>query len=435
MSKDLKPSQRIGKHGLSGRQKTILWVVLLLLFGGAGYAAYRYTARSVVEVPVARVRRGAFVLAVRTRGEVRSTRSLVLTAPQVPGLRITKLVTSGQAVNKGDVVVEFDAASQEQALLERQNTVDTIESSIVQTKASHKMTDEADALSLMTSEYSLETSKLDASKAEILSAIEGEKNRINVGISEGSLNLVKASINTHTVSQKADLQRNQSYKDQALRNMEKTKRYLSSMTIRAPIGGVVNVMSNFRSGGNFGASDPPFREGDSVWTGAAIAEIPDLTSMRVEVKLDEVDRGRVRLGQAVKAHIDAIPDKEFDAVLDWISPIAALTFRGGRDSDKQFPAYATLKSLDPRLRPGMSASVDIVIESQPGVLLIPVRASFTQAGKPSAFVQVGEQFRPRLIEVGQRNDEDIVVLKGLREREMVALEDPTEAAMRAKKKL
>ncbi len=130
MSKDLKPSQRIGKHGLSGRQKTILWVVLLLLFGGAGYAAYHYGARTVVEVPVARVRRGAFVLAVRTRGEVRSTRSLVLTAPQVPGLRITKLVTSGQAVNKGDVVVEFDAASQEQALLERQNTVDTIESSI-----------------------------------------------------------------------------------------------------------------------------------------------------------------------------------------------------------------------------------------------------------------------------------------------------------------
>ncbi len=207
------------------------------------------------------------------------------------------------------------------------------------------------------------------------------------------------------------------------------------MTIRAPIDGVVNIMSNFRSGGNFGASDPPFREGDSVWTGAAIAEIPDLSSMRVEVKLDEVDRGRVRLGQAVKVRVDAIPDKEFDAELDWISPIAALAFRGGRDSDKQFPAYATLKSVDPRLRPGMSASVDIVIESQPDVLLIPVRASFTQAGKPSAFVQVGEQFRPRLIEVGQRNDEDIVVLKGLREGEMVALEDPTEAAMRAKKKL
>jgi HlyD family secretion protein len=195
------------------------------------------------------------------------------------------------------------------------------------------------------------------------------------------------------------------------------------------------VLSNFRSGGNFGSTDPPFREGDSVWTGAAIAEIPDLNSIRVELKLDEVDRGKVQLGQAVKVRVDAIPDKEFDAVMDWISPIAALAFRGNRDADKQFPAWATLKSVDPRLRPGMSASVDIVISSQPDVLMIPVRASFTLNGKPSAFVQTGELFHERLIEVGLRNDEDEIVLKGLREGELVTLEDPTEVAKKAKKKL
>jgi multidrug efflux pump subunit AcrA (membrane-fusion protein) len=435
MSKDVKPKVRIGRHGLSGRQKAVLWCVGLVAFAGAGYAAYYYGARTVVEVPAARVRRGDFVLAVRTRGEVRSTRSVVLQAPQVPNLRITKLVASGQFVRKGDVVVEFDSATQEQNLLDRQTTVDTVNSSEVQTRASHKMTDESDALSLMTSEYSLESAKLEASKAEILSVIEGQKNRINVGVSEGSLDLVKATINTHKVSQQSDLQRLKTQKEKALRDLEKTKTYLTQMSIKAPVDGVVNILSNFRSGGNFGQSDPPFREGDSVWTGAPIAEIPDLNSMRAELKLDEVDRGRVRLGQAVKVRVDAIPDKEFDAVLDWISPIAALAFRGQRDADKQFPAYATLKSVDPRLRPGMSASVDIVIESQPGVLLIPIRASFTQDGKPGAFVQVGEVFHPRVIEVGLRNEEDMVVLKGLREGEMVALEDPTEAAKKSKKKL
>jgi hypothetical protein len=83
----------------------------------------------------------------------------------------------------------------------------------------------------------------------------------------------------------------------------------------------------------------------------------------------------------------------------------------------------------------MSASVDIVIESQPDVLMIPIRASFTQNGRPAAFVQGGEQFQPRVIEVGLRNEEDIVVTKGLREGEMIALVDPTEAAKKAKKKL
>ncbi len=435
MSRDVKPKVRIGRHGLTGRQKALVWGLCLVVFGGAGYAAYHYGTRTVVEVPVARVRRGPFILAVRTRGEVRSTRSVVLQAPQVPGLRITKLATSGQLVRKGETVVEFDAANQEQNLLDRQTTVDTVNSAEVTTRASQKMTDEADALNLMTSEYSLERAKLEASKAEILSVIEGEKNRITVGVSEGSLDLVKATINTHKVSQQSDLQRLKTQKDKALRDLGKTKSYLTQMSIKAPVDGVVNILSNFRSGGNFGQSDPPFREGDSVWTGAPIAEVPDLSSMRAEVKLDEVDRGKVQLGQAVKVRVDAIPDKEFDATLDWISPIAALAFRGQQNADKQFPAYATLKSVDARLRPGMSASVDVVIESQPDVLLMPIRASFTQNGKPSAFVQAGELFRPRGIEVGIRNEDDLIVLKGLREGEVVALEDPTEAARKSKKKL
>ncbi len=439
MSKDVKPKVRIGRHGLTGKKKAIVWLVTLVVFGSGGYAAYHYGTETVVEIPTQRVRLGSFIQAVRTRGEVRSTRSIVLQAPQVPGLRIVKLVSSGKAVEKGETVVEFDAATQEQNLLDRQTTVQTVESSEVQTKASHKMTDEGDALTLMSSEYNLERAKLEASKAEILSAIEGEKNRITVGVSEGSLGLVKARINTHKVSQQSDLQRLKTQKDKAYRDMDKTKSYLSQMTLKAPVDGVVNVLSNFRSGGNFGQSDPPFREGDNVWTGAPIAEIPDLASMRVELKLDEVDRGKVKLGQPVKVRVDAIPDKEFDATVDWISPIAALVFRGGgpggSSSDKQFPCWATLKAVDSRMRPGMSASVDIVIESQPNVLMIPIRASFTQAGKPSAYVQTGEQFRSRSIEVGLRNEDDIVVLKGLREGEMVALVDPAEAAKKAKKKL
>jgi multidrug efflux pump subunit AcrA (membrane-fusion protein) len=241
------------------------------------------------------------------------------------------------------------------------------------------------------------------------------------------------------VSQQADLKRLQTQKEKAQRDLEKTQSYLSQMTLRAPVSGVVDILSNFRSGGNFGQAQPAFREGDNVWTGASIAEIPDLESMRVELKLDEVDRGKVQLGQAVKVRVDAIPDQEFEATIDWISPIASLVFRGGgppgASSDKEFPAYATLKAVDKRMRPGMSASVDIVIESQADALMIPLRASFTQSGKPSAFVQVGDHFLSRLIEVGLRNEEEIVVLKGLRAGEMVALVDPVEAARKAKKKL
>lgn len=434
MSKDVKPKQRIGQSPGAGKRRLLFWAIGVVLAGGGAYAYYRYnSAATVVEVPVARVRRAEFIISVRTRGEIRSVRSIVLSAPQVPDPRIVRLAESGKPIHKGEVVVEFDAAQQEQTYLERSTSVRTVDSEIVQTKASHRITNEMDAMNLMSSGYNLQRAELEASKAEILSEIEGAKNRIEVGISKGQVAQVKATINAHKTNQEADIQRLQQKKDKTLRDMERTKGYLGKMVVRAPIDGVLNVVPNARTQGSFGSSAPPFKEGDRAWTGAAIAEIPDLSEMRVELKLDEVDRGKMKLGQQLRARVDAVPDKEFRAELDWISPIAALLYRGMGMTEKIFPARATLKNLDPRLRPGMSATAEIIIESQPGMLLIPVRASFVNKGKPAVYVQKGQNFQLRAIEVGKRNDTDIVVLKGLREGESVALENPAEAAKRAKK--
>jgi len=432
-SKNLKPQHRLGQTAGSRRKKILGWAAALVVCGGGVFAAYRYGGATEVEVATARVRRGDFVIAVRSRGDIRSTRSMIITAPQVPDPRIVRLAETGKPIKKGDVVVEFDTASQEQYYLERSTTVRTVDSEMVQTKASHRIIDEMDGMNQMQSEYDVERAKLEASKAEILSEIEGAKNRINVGISEGDLEQVKTTIKAHKVSQQADLLRINQRKDKAVRDMARAKGYLEKMVLQAPIDGLVNILPNFRAGGSFGSMPPPFKEGDRAWTGAAIAEIPDLASMRIEIKLEEVDRGKVKLGQQVRVRVDAVADKEFQAELDWISPIAAISFRGIMGSDKTFPAQATLKSVDPRLRPGMSATAEIAIESQPSVLLIPTRASFVHQGKPAVYVQRGQQFQIRSIEVGKRNENDIVVLSGLRQTEVVTLENPFEAAKRAKK--
>jgi multidrug efflux pump subunit AcrA (membrane-fusion protein) len=50
-------------------------------------------------------------------------------------------------------------------------------------------------------------------------------------------------------------------------------------------------------------------------------------------------------------------------------------------------------------------------------------------------VQSGQQFRLRYIQIGKRNDEDLMVTSGLKEGEFVTLEDPVEAAKKARKKL
>jgi len=398
-------------------------------------AAYKYTGTTEVEVAVARVRRGDFIISVRTRGDIKSARSLVMKAPQVPGLRIVKLAPAGRPVKKGDVVVEFDGSQQDQNVISRTTTVRAADGDITQTKATQKINDEADAMSKMSSEYDLERAKLDASKAQVLSAIEGEKNRIQVGVSEGSLQTVKASINAHQVGQTADLSRLNQRRDKAVRDLATAQGYLGMMQLRAPIDGIVNVLPNFRSQGSFGQSTPPFKEGDNAWTGAEIAEIPDLSEMYVDLKLEEVDRGKLKMGQEVRIRVDAIPDKEFTAKLDWISPIAALVFRGGSTAEKTFPARATITNLDGRLRPGMSASTEVIIEKESNVLLIPARASFAKNGKPTVYQQVNKNFATVPIQVGKQNDEDVIVTGGLKEGDVVTLESPADAAKRAKKKL
>ena len=433
-SKDQRPSQRLGKSN-PRRVKIITWILGLALCGGGVVAAYKYTGTTEVEVAVARVRRGDFIISVRTRGDIKSARSLVMKAPQVPGLRIVKLAPAGRPVKKGDVVVEFDGAQQDQNIISRTTSVRAADGNIVQVKATQKIDNEADAMNKMSSEYDLERSKLDASKAEVLSAIEGEKNRIQVGVSEGSLQTVKASINAHQVGQTADLSRLNQARDKAVRDLNTATGYLGMMQLRAPIDGVVNLLPNFRSQGSFGQSTPPFKEGDNAWTGAEIAEIPDLSEMYVDLKLEEVDRGKLKLGQEVRIRVDAIPDREFTAVLDWISPIAALVFKGGSTAEKTFPARATITNLDTRLRPGMSASTEVIIEREANSLLIPSRASFSKGGKPAVYQQVGKAFLTRQIEVGKQNDDDIIVTSGLKEGDVVTLESPADAAKRAKKKL
>ena len=433
-SKDLKPKTRLGKSH-PGRVKFFTWVIGLLLCGGGVFAADRITGTTEVEVPVARVRRADFIISVRTRGDIKSARSTILKGPQVPGLRITHLAVNGRPIHKGEVVVEFDSANQEQMVLNRQTNVRSADGDIVQTQASQKMIDEQDAMNKMSSEYSLERSKLDASKAEVISAIEGEKNRIQVGVAEGTLQQVKASINAHQVGHESDVNRLTQRKDKAVRDLVQAQNYMGLMTLTAPADGIVNILPNFRAQGTFGQSMPPFKEGDNVWTGAEIAEIPDLSSMFIDLKLEEADRGKLQLGQAVKIRVDAIPDKEFTAEIDWISPIASLVFKGGSTAEKSFPARATLKSLDERLRPGMSSTAEIIIERQPNMLLIPLRASFDKDGKPAAYLQVGKNFVLKPIEVGKKNDEDIIVTSGLQEGQLVTLESPEEAAKKAKKKL
>ena len=104
-------------------------------------------------------------------------------------------------------------------------------------------------MNLMTSEYNVERAKLEASKAEIVSEIEGAKNRIQVGVSEGELKQVKTVDQARArFRNEADLDRLEQKKDKTVRDVERAKSYLEQDgDARRRIDGIVNILPNFRS--------------------------------------------------------------------------------------------------------------------------------------------------------------------------------------------
>ncbi len=407
----------------SKSSQVVRWLFIAVLLIAVAYAGLQFWAPAVREVPTARVERKEFVQTVRTRGEVKSLNTIPVAAPQTPDLTIVRLAADGKPIKKGDVVVEFDAATQEERYLEKSTEVRQVDSEIIQKEAQHSIADEQNAMLVMRSEYDLERAKLEASKQEILSEIEGLKNRITVKVTEGELQKSKTTAEATDISQEADIVQLEEKKNKAIRDLERTKSYLGNMVLRAPVDGVVQIRPNPRAQGSSSRSRPPFQEGDSVWAGAEIADIPDLSSMVVEFRVEEIDRGRARVGQKVRVRVDAVAGAVFDGAIAWISPIATLIFRRF-PPEKNFPARARIAKLDDQLRPGMSASVEVIVEERPNVLVIPAKASFQIEGKPTVFVRSGNGFRRQIIDVLARNANEIVVSGDINEGEVIALENP-----------
>jgi hypothetical protein len=152
-----------------------------------------------------------------------------------------------------------------------------------------------------------------------------------------------------------------------------------------------------------------------------IATFPDLDTLMIDVTVEEIDRGRMKVSDEVIVRVDALPDVTITTTLSGISPLAELSIdsRG-----RAFHAYGALGGgVDPRIRPGMNGSMDIVIDRIPEATIVPARALFTRAGKPAVYVAAGDGFRLAEVQVLARNPDEIAV-DGLEADARVALADP-----------
>jgi hypothetical protein len=224
----------------------------------------------------------------------------------------------------------------------------------------------------------------------------------------------------------ADIDGKQQKREKAFHDVQVAEQDIASLTLRAPVDGIVTILPNWRASGWYSDSAPPFKEGDRAWQGARIAEFPDISTLRVSGRLDEADRGRVKEGQPATVRIDAVPDKELPAHVIEISPLAKLDFSGW-PFPRNFDVSAQLDLADARVRPGMSATARVAVEKLPACILIPPEATFQKFGKTVAYVLSGSSFQEREILVAKRSESQVAVARGLKPGERVALKDPTSA--------
>jgi multidrug efflux pump subunit AcrA (membrane-fusion protein) len=152
-----------------------------------------------------------------------------------------------------------------------------------------------------------------------------------------------------------------------------------------------------------------------------LAELPDLSTLQMDAKVEETDRGRISMNQDVRVRIDSLPELTVEAKIGMISLLAET----GNEfpAVRNFRAYSYLTKPDPRLRPGMNGGMDIITDRIPNAISIPAKALFTKAGNPIVYLSSNGQYNAKQVEVLARNPDEIAV-KGLRKGDMVTLVDP-----------
>jgi HlyD family secretion protein len=409
-------------------RRTAIAAAILLAAGAlsaAGVAAFRRDrSAGPPALPTATVTKGTFVDFLQLRGEIRPVRSVVLSAPSSGSdLQIVGLVTNGAVVAGGDVVVEFDPTLQQRTLETKQSELKQAESEIERAGAELTRRVQAAESELDEARKKVERARLDVQANELRARIEAEKFLLVLSDAETLVRELEQKVQGERMAAAAEVAIARQKRDKARYDVDETERIIGGLKVRAPSGGSISLLPNPRAGGPFSRAAPEFRRGDRAWTGAPIAELPDLSAVRMTARVDEFDRGRVQAGSAVTVRVDAVPDRELTGTLKDISVVAKPDFSSWPPA-RTFDLAIDIGESDKRLRPGMSASARLELDRLAGVLLVPAAAIFPRGSETIAYVIVGGSPESRPVAVLRRGREQVAIASGLREGERIALAEP-----------
>ena len=182
----------------------------------------------------------------------------------------------------------------------------------------------------------------------------------------------------------------------ALAQSGTTRRTLS---FRAPVAGIV--------------TEKKAVQGMRFMPGDALYQIADLSSIWVQADVFEQDIAAVSLGQKARIRINAYPGEVFEGRIAYVYPTL-------KADTRTVPVRIELANPKGRLKPAMFAEVEIPVAGATQVVTVPNSAVIDSGNKQVVIVQLAEgRFEPRPVQLGQRGNDFVQVLDGIRDGEMV----------------
>jgi len=173
---------------------------------------------------------------------------------------------------------------------------------------------------------------------------------------------------------------------------------LAKTEIKAPFSGIIGLRV--------------VSVGDYVKEGADVVNLESIDPLKVDFRVPEIYLKQVKVGQSLQVQLDALPGKTFEGSVYAVNPLVDAAGRS-------IVIRAIVRNPDTSLRPGMFARVRLITRDEKEALVVPEQAIVPQGDEQFVFRVVDGKANRVKIDVGQRRDGVVQVLKGLAPTDVV----------------
>jgi HlyD family secretion protein len=312
-------------------KRPILWVgigsLLLAAIGGYLWQQQRI-ANAAPSFTTEAVSKGDLTLTVTANGTLQPTRSVNI-GSELSGTVSRVLVDVNDVVKKGQVLVELDTAKLNDQVLRSRATLASTEASV--------------ALAVAT----VQEAQANLTRLEEVSRLSGGKVPSGTELDTGKATLGRALANE--LSARANVV-------SATASLSTDVTNLSKASIRAPADGVVLTRT----------VDPGNAVAASLQAVTLFTIAEDLRKLRLQVNVDEADVGSVKMGQKARFNVSAYANRKYPAAITRVAFGSTIT-----ENVVTYLTYLDVDNTDLSLRPGMTATANIVADERRDVLLVP----------------------------------------------------------------